>query len=186
MFKNTNESFQKRHFIHFFNLGQKLPELTDLYFQIYWIKADFFGSFNSDIWPFWRPLWKYWVQYLIWKLSLVVLNFKEGIGMAGLLHNTKLVWKVAILLHTEAYCSNICFFLVYLTSIDSFRCIKSNLRLHPHTTTVEWSCGCTPCQNISNFWRLICFCGESADSLSKICGKTCARIDLWVVLTPHC
>ena len=30
--------------------ASKLPELKDLYFRIYLIKADFFGSFNFDFW----------------------------------------------------------------------------------------------------------------------------------------
>ena len=50
MFKNTNESFQMRHFMQFFPLGaSKLLELIYLLFQIYLIKMNFFGNFNFDV-----------------------------------------------------------------------------------------------------------------------------------------
>ena len=48
------------------------------------------------------PLEKNWVQYFIWKLSLVVLNPEVGIGMTALFHITALFEKLPILLHKPA------------------------------------------------------------------------------------
>ena len=53
----------------------KLPEVEDLEIQIYLIEMNFFGNFNFEVWQFWRPLIKNLIQYLIWKLLLVVLIF---------------------------------------------------------------------------------------------------------------
>ena len=52
--------------------ASKLPEVKDLEIQIYLIEMNFFGNFNFDVWQFWCPLTKNLLQYLIWKLSLVV------------------------------------------------------------------------------------------------------------------
>ena len=41
------------------------------------------------------------MQYLIWKVLLIVKTYLVGKSVAVLLHNQKLVWKVPILLHTE-------------------------------------------------------------------------------------
>ena len=57
---------------------------------------------NFNLWPFWCPLRKKFIQYLIWKLSLVVRNHKVGKGVAALLHSTIQSWKGLILLHTES------------------------------------------------------------------------------------
>ena len=53
----------------------KLPEVKDLQIQIYLIEMKFFGNFNFDVWQFWRPSTKIFIEYLIWKLSLVVLIY---------------------------------------------------------------------------------------------------------------
>ena len=53
----------------------KPPEVKDLEIQIYLIEMDFFGNSNFDVWQFWRPLTKNLIQYLIWKISLVVLIY---------------------------------------------------------------------------------------------------------------
>ena len=81
--------------------ASKLPELKNLYFRIYLIKADFFGSFNFDFWQFWCPLRKSCVQYLIWKLSIVVLNLLVGMGLTAHLQITTLFQKLPILLHKQ-------------------------------------------------------------------------------------
>ena len=58
---------------------------------------------NFNLWPFWCPLRKKLIQYLIWKLSLVVRNHKVGKGVAALLHSTTISWKLSIyVLHKEA------------------------------------------------------------------------------------
>ena len=71
-------------------------------FQIHLIKQDFSCTFRFDFWQFWCPLKKKFMQYLIWKLSLVVRNHKVGKGVAALLHSTIQSWRVPILLHTES------------------------------------------------------------------------------------
>ena len=48
--QNTNESFQMRLVIP--RGASKLPELLELYFRIYLIKADFFESFDFGFWQF--------------------------------------------------------------------------------------------------------------------------------------
>ena len=70
MIKNTNESFEMRYCMEFFFQGHQNCQN----FRIYLIKTDFFRSFNFVFWQFWCPLRKNCIQYLIWKLSLVVLN----------------------------------------------------------------------------------------------------------------
>ena len=62
----------------------KVPEVKDLEIQIYLIEMNFFGNFNFDVWQFWRPLTKNLIQYLIWKLSLVVKKFGVGRSVAVL------------------------------------------------------------------------------------------------------
>ena len=71
-------------------------------FQIHLIKQDFSCIFRFDFWQFWCPLKKKFMQYLIWKLSLVVRNLRVGKGVAALLHSTIQSWRVPILLHTES------------------------------------------------------------------------------------
>ena len=53
------------------------PEVKVLAFQIHLIKQDFSCTFRFDFWQFWCPLKKKFMQYLIWKLSLVWLRTKR-------------------------------------------------------------------------------------------------------------
>ena len=78
------------------------PEVKVLALQIHLIKQDFSRTFRFDFWQFWYPLKKKFMQYLIWKLSLVVRNLGVGKGVAALLHSTIQSWRVPVLLHTES------------------------------------------------------------------------------------
>ena len=73
-----------RDFFAVFSLrASKLPELRDFHFQIYLIKATFFGSFKFVFCQFWCLLRNNCILYLIWKLSLVVLNSQEAYQSAS-------------------------------------------------------------------------------------------------------
>ena len=51
---------------------------------------------------FWCPLRLNVIQYLIWKVSIVVWNPKLGLNVAALLHCITPLWKVPISLHKQA------------------------------------------------------------------------------------
>ena len=65
------------------------------------IKGDFLGTFNFDFWQFWCPFRKHVIQYLIWKVLIVVWNPQLSMCMAALLHCITPFWKLPNSLHKQ-------------------------------------------------------------------------------------
>ena len=58
------------------------------------------NSQKFDCLYFWYPLRYNFIQYLIWKVSLIVKTYPVGKSVAVFLHYQKLIWILPILLHT--------------------------------------------------------------------------------------